>query len=427
MLDPIKKSYILVLSSLVVARMANSNNTGKFSIIPNYGDPKDPNIRAKYGYLEAYVSIVGNVVLFVVKLILGIFINSIALIADSVHTLSDVGTSGIVIFGFKEAKRPPDEKHPYGHGRVEYIATIIIATLLVITGLGFIEQSIERILNVEELLNQDFIFVIGVIIILSAVIKEFMAEFSIKIGKKIKSDILLADAWHHRSDAIASIAVGISLIGSTFGYPLLDPVFGIIVSIIIIYVGIKIMKESSNVLIGHKPDEELIAQIKQIIESIEEVKIVNDISIHDYGVTKVVSLQVGVKNNLRLDDAHEIADKIEAKIRDKMNYTTIVHLEPQEMAMDRTLSENIVEKILDKQKEIISFHKIQIISSGEKDDIKMHIIVDQDMSVNKSHDLCHRLESIIRQDYSKCSIDIHFEPCGNDCKVCTFSCSARTK
>ncbi|MCK5561468.1 MAG: cation-efflux pump [Thermoplasmata archaeon] len=405
--------------------MANSNNPGKFSLIPNYGDPKDPNVRAKYGYLEAFVSIIGNVALFIVKLILGLFINSIALIADSVHTLSDVGTSGVVIYSFKEAKKPPDEKHPHGHGRVEYIATIIIATLLVITGLGFIEQSIGRIINVEELLNQDFIFVIGIIIILTAIIKEFMAEFSISIGRKIKSDILIADAWHHRSDAISSVVVGISLIGTTYGYPLLDPVFGIIVSIIIIYVGIELIKESSSVLIGPAPDKEVITEIKKLVSSIKDVKGINKISVHDYGVSKVVSMRVNVKNNLRLDDAHEIADKIETKIRDKMNYTTIVHLEPKEISVDKKFSEKIVEKILDKEQEIISFHKIQIIATGKKEDIKMHIIVDQDMSVTKSHELCHRLESIIRKEYGACSIDIHFEPCGQDCKVCTFSCGVR--
>ena len=406
--------------------MANSNKPeSKFSMIPEYGNVKDPKIRAKYGYLEATVSIIGNVILFVIKLILGIFINSIALIADSVHSLSDVGTSGVVIYGFKVSKKPPDESHPYGHGRMEYIATLIIATLLLVVGFGIIERSIERMINIEELLNQDFVFIIGIITIVTAVVKELMAEYSILIGKKIQSDILLADAWHHRSDAISSVAVGIGIIATTFGYPILDPVFGIIVSFIIIYVGIEIIKESASVLMGHAPDKELIDKIKNIVGRIKDVKKINKVSIHDYGVSKVVSLSVNVENNLRLDEAHEIADKIENKIRDKMNYTTIVHLEPEEISTGAKLSEEIVEKILDRQKEIISFHKIQIISNGKKDDIKMHIVVDQDLSTNKTHKLCHRLESIISKKYGSCNIDVHFEPCGNDCKVCTFSCSAR--
>ena len=113
------------------------------------------------------------------------FINSIALIADAVHTLSDVGTSGVVIFGFRLAKQPSDKEHPYGHGRIEYIATLIIAVLLVVTGIGFIQQSIERILNNQTIINQEYAIIIGIIIIISSIIKEFMARFSFSIGKKI--------------------------------------------------------------------------------------------------------------------------------------------------------------------------------------------------------------------------------------------------
>jgi cation diffusion facilitator family transporter len=408
--------------------MADSNEAKqKFSIIPEYGDAKDPSIRAKYGYLEATVSIIGNILLFLIKLILGIFINSIALIADSVHSLSDVGTSGVVIYGFKISKKPPDESHPYGHGRMEYIATIIIATLLIVVGFGFIEYSIERILHPQDLLNQDFIFVIGIIVIITAIGKELMAEYSILIGKKIKSDILIADAWHHRSDAISSVAVGLGIIGTTYGYPILDPIFGLIVSFIIIYVGIEIIKDSANVLMGSAPDKELIDDIEKLVTKVDGVKGINKVKIHDYGVTKVVSLGVNVENNLRLDDAHDIADRIEKKIRNKMNYTTIVHLEPEDISTGAKLTEEVVEKILDRQKEIISFHKIQIINNGKKDDIKMHIVVDQNMSTNKTHKLCHRLESTISNEYGTCDVDIHFEPCGKDCKVCTFSCSARKK
>ena len=118
-------------------------NTTKFSLIPDYGDPeKEPGIRAKYGYFEGIVSIIGNTILFVLKLFLGLFINSIALIADAFHTVSDSGTSAVVILGFKMADKPPDKEHPFGHGRIEYIATLIIAILLFMVGISFIEQSI---------------------------------------------------------------------------------------------------------------------------------------------------------------------------------------------------------------------------------------------------------------------------------------------
>ncbi|UCD13825.1 MAG: cation transporter, partial [Thermoplasmatales archaeon] len=200
----------------------------RFLMIPQYGDSQDPIVRAKYGYLEATVSILGNTLLFFLKLLLGLFINSIALIADGVHSLSDVSTSGVVIFGFRIAKKQPDKEHPYGHGRAEYIATLIIATLLIITGFGFIQQSIERIIDPQNITHQEYAIIISVIVMVSAVLKELMARFSFAISKRIKSDVLRADAWHHRSDAISSIGVAISIIVSRYGFPILDPIFGII-------------------------------------------------------------------------------------------------------------------------------------------------------------------------------------------------------
>jgi len=399
--------------------------SNKFSIIPDYGDIKDQNVRAKYGYLEGFVSIIGNTLLFVLKLILGIFINSIALIADSVHTLSDSGTSAVVIFGFKIAKKPPDKEHPFGHGRIEYVATLIVAILLIIVGLSFIEQSIVRILYPENLANSEYALIIGIVVMISAVFKELIAQFSYSIGKKINSDVLIADAWHHRSDAIASIAVGLGIIGSTYGYPFLDPIFGLVVSIIIIYVGLDLIRKTSNLLIGTELDDEIVRKVRKILGPIDGVDDFDEISMHDYGSSKIISMQISVENDLTLEQAHEIADQIENKIKDQMNISTIIHLEPKEEHQDKKITQKIIEGILEKQKEIISFHKIQIIRSGKTENIKMHIIVDKDMSIEDSHKLCHNLESIIEKKYSKCKVDIHLEPCGKDCEVCTFSCSNR--
>jgi len=137
--------------------------------LPEYGDINDPEIRAKYGYLEALVSIIGNVTLFFIKISLALLVNSIGLAADAIHSLSDVSTSGIVIFGFKIAKKRPDKKHPFGHGRAEHIATLIIAVLLIIIGLNFIQQSFDRLLHPEQLSNPDFAIITAIIILSTAI------------------------------------------------------------------------------------------------------------------------------------------------------------------------------------------------------------------------------------------------------------------
>ena len=276
--------------------------------VPDYGDSSDPDVRAKYGYLEASVSIAGNVGLFLLKFILGLFINSIALIADAIHSLSDVATSGVVILGFRIARKPPDAEHPFGHGRMEYIATLVIAIILGITGLEFIIQSVERFSDLGPFANEDFALIVAVAVLASAAVKELMARYSDVLAKRISSDVLSADAWHHRSDAISSIGVAVSIIGSRYGYPILDPIFGIVVAVIIIYVGIRLVRTSSNFLLGTAPDSSIVEEVKALAASVEGVEGVHDLSVHDYGSSKVLTLHVEVEKDLLLEEAHTIAD-----------------------------------------------------------------------------------------------------------------------
>ena len=403
----------------------------KFKIIPDYGDSDNPQIRAKYGYLEAAVSIIVNTLLFLLKLILGLYINSIALIADGVHSLSDTATSGVVIFGFRIAAKKPDKEHPHGHGRAEYIATLIIAILLILVGLGFIQQSIERIINGGTLLHREYAIFISIIVLISAIIKELMARYSNVIAKKIDSDVLKADAWHHRSDAISSIGVAIGILGARFGFPILDPIFGLCVSIIIIYVGVTLLRTASNFLIGKAPDEKFIKQIEEIAEKTDNIKGIHDISLHDYGTTKILTIHVEVASNLQLDEAHKIADNLEENIKNQTKYSSIIHLDPSPIipknSMYKIEKRNIINTILEKQREIKSFHKVSIIQSGEKDKIKMHLVVDKNMPIHESHEICHVLKSLLKKQYGFCEIDIHFEPCIDNCKICTLSCEKKSK
>lgn len=403
------------------------SKSDKSRFIPEYGDVNNPDVRAKYGYLEAKVSIVGNTALFILKLFLGLYINSIALIADAIHTLSDVGTSGVVIFGFRIAKKQPDKEHPLGHGRAEYIATLIIAVLLIVVGIEFIRQSAERIIDIQDITNQEYAIIIFIIVLLSAVAKELMAKYSFVLSKKINSDSLKADAWHHRSDAIASVGVAIGIIGARYGFPILDPIFGLFVAIIIIYVGITLIKTSSNFLIGATIDDQTSEKIKKIAKSMDFIKDVHKVYLHDYGTTKIITLHAEINPDLSIDKAHEIANKLEQKIQVETNFSTVIHLEPANVYNRPKKDDKFIESILSKKKEIKSFHNIRIIQSVEKEDIKMHLVVDKDMSVHDSHELSHSLKSILEKQYGPCEIDIHFEPCINNCKICTISCPKKIK
>ena len=399
----------------------------KFTLIPDYGDINNPTIRAKYGYLEASVSIIVNTLLFLLKIFLGLFINSIALIADGVHSLSDVSTSGVVIFGFRIAKKQPDKEHPYGHARAEYIATLIIAILLIIVGFGFIEQSIQRIINLEKIEHGEYAFIISILVIISAIIKELMARYSSAISKKINSNVLKADAWHHRSDAISSIGVAIGILGARNGLPILDPIFGIVVSIIIIYVGVNLVKNASNFLIGQAPEKDLIDKIKKIADTEKTVNDIHSINIHDYGTTKIITLHAEVNSNLTVEESHEIADSLQNKIKFITNYSTIIHIEPDKSCLDKYNKKKLIEDILLKQKEVISFHKIQIICQKDKDYITMHLIVNKKLSLERLHKFSHKLEDIIKKEYGSSDVNIHFDPCIDNCKKCNLSCKNKYK
>ena len=386
-------------------------------------DLRDPDVRAKYGYLEALVSIIGNSLLFALKLFLGIMINSIGLITDAFHTLSDSASSIVIILGFKASKKIPDKEHPFGHGRFEYISTLVIAVLLFIAGAEFIWQSIQRLnSNLVEIKN-DYLLLIGVVVLLSALAKEAMARYSIKLGKKIESPALLADAWHHRTDALTSVAVGIGIIGANYGIYILDPIFGVVVSLLIIYTAITLFRYSSDTLVGRSPDDATVDSIEKAASSIDGVSGVHKITVHDYGATKVVSLHVEVGCDITAEDAHDIAQKVEDKVAEYTNSSTIVHVDPdKEPKIDIAEVEKAVNDILKENKTILFYHNVKITSSGDQSSIDMHLVVDSEMPVSMSHNLTHYIKTILQKRFPNCSVNIHIEPCNGECATCPGIC-----
>lgn len=288
---------------------------------------KEPS-RASVGYLEAIVSIFGNIFLFAIKLILGIMINSLSLIADAFHSLSDVLTSIVVLVGFKIGGKPADKEHPFGHGRVETVSTLIIAFLLFIVTYDLGKSAIQRIIKPEQV---DFNLLAVIFMIFSAAFKEWMASFSIYLGKKINSTSLIADAWHHRSDAVASFLVGLGLIFARFRIYRVDGILAIFVAALIGMVAVELTKSSANMLIGEAPDRELVEKIRKTALSVRQVVGVHDIFVHDYNTNKVISLHLEVMGNLSADEAHDIATAVEDRIKELSKAISVTaHIDPYE-------------------------------------------------------------------------------------------------
>ena len=182
------------------------------------------NYRSSIGKFQGWVSVFINGLLFVIKFVIGIIIGSVSVIADAIHTLSDVISSGVVIWGFHESEKPADSEHPYGHGRVEYIATLIIAILLIVTGIEFIRSAIGRVLNPAPISPAWWMIIL---ILATVFLKELTARYAEFLSHKISSGTLHADAWHHRADAISSLLVIVAMIAGKYGFHSVDGWAGI--------------------------------------------------------------------------------------------------------------------------------------------------------------------------------------------------------
>ncbi len=279
------------------------------------------------GFLEAWVSIVGNIVLFLFKLLAGLALNSIALVADAFHSLSDVLTSVVVLLGFFFGSKPADSDHPHGHGRMEQVATLIIAIMLLGVAVSMGKGSVARILHQKPVHSN---LTVVLLLLASAAFKEWMASFSVYLGRKINSTALYADAWHHRSDAIATLLVAVGLVVSPLGLFWLDGVLGLGVALLLLWVSWDLSRTSVNELIGKAPDPQIVELIRSFTCAQPGVLSCHGISIHDYTSRAEASLHIVVKERMSAVKAHGVAQGVEMGLKEKLGpqYTVSVHIDP---------------------------------------------------------------------------------------------------
>jgi len=277
------------------------------------------------GYLEGVISIILNTLLFGVKYWVGVNTFSIAIIADAWHTFSDSLTSLVVIMGFKISSKPADKEHPFGHGQAEVVSSVIIGTMLAIVGFNFLIASIQRFENQQSAVYNTVAIIVFVI---SVIVKEGLAQFSIRAGKMIDARSLIADGWHHRSDALVSLMVLAGIfVGKYFWW--VDSVMGIIVSLVIFYTTYLILKESISILIGKVPAEDFKKEIEEIVaDNMPQDVLLHHLHCHRYGDNKELTFHIKLPAEMKLSEAHSISEKLENKIREKMEIETTIHVEP---------------------------------------------------------------------------------------------------
>ena len=325
--------------------------------------------RSTYGILEGWVGLFLNAVLFALKLALGVWIGSVALIADSIHTLADSITSAVLIVGSRIARKPPDREHPFGHGRVETIAAVIIAILLAVAGFEFLQSSVKHILAPEPVHAPWW--VVGVVLVL-AVIKEWNARFAVILARTSGSAAIEADAWHHRSDVFATILVAAGIVGARYGLPILDGIMGVAVSLVILYTAYALAKHSIDPLIGTPPTREDLDRIIAGARSVEEVRGVHDIIVHQYGDRSLISLHVETPASLTPLELHDVAVRVQQRVGEGRKGHVVVHVDPVDRdhpAYDRVRAQ--VKALVKSDDRVASFHDLRV--SGHDGDLAMEV------------------------------------------------------
>ena len=276
------------------------------------------------------VSIIVNLVLSAFKLIAGIVASSYAMISDAIHSASDVVSSVIVIVGVKIANKKSDKSHPYGHERFECIASLILASILVVTGLGIGVSGIQNIFSGEYKQFEIPGLIALIAAIISIVVKEGMYWYARGIAKKINSSAVMADAWHHRSDALSSVGSFIGILGARMGFLVLDSIASTVIAIFIVKAGVEIFIQTVRELTDEACDEETVNKIYNIINKQAGVKRIDDVKTRKFGTKIYVDVEISADGEKTLNETHQIAESIHDEIEQEMTQVKhcMIHVNP---------------------------------------------------------------------------------------------------
>jgi cation diffusion facilitator family transporter len=295
-------------------------------LIKDYKNITDKNVRESYVVLSGLVGILCNLLLFITKFSIGLFINSISIISDAFNNMNDLGSSLISIIGAKLSNRPPDINHPHGYGRFEYIASLIIAFIIFSVGFQLLRSSYNRLYNPQKI---TFSVVILIILILSVLVKLWMFSYNLYIAKQIKSTINKAAAFDSLNDCIATSLVIVTMVIGPFVDISIDGTAGIVISLLILFSGFRIAKDTINLLLGSAPDPEAVEKINRMVGSGKHVIGTHDLKIYDYGPSRVIaSIHAEVPDNLNIAEGHSSINVIENQITEELGIETVIHMDP---------------------------------------------------------------------------------------------------
>ncbi|MBO5889249.1 MAG: cation transporter [Clostridia bacterium] len=379
-----------------------------FSIfIKNSDDVENPVVRYAYGKFLNITCIIFNVLLFAIKLLAGIISGSVAIIADAINNITDASTNVVGFLGFKLANLPADEEHPYGHGRYEYVASLVVAFIIMFIGIELFRGSLDKILNPT---NINFEIVTVLILVVSILIKLFMSVLSGFAGKKIKSDTLIAVSTDSRNDVMSTFAVLVSLIIFKIFNINIDGYVGIIVSIVILISGIKIIAETVGTLLGKAPDKEFVDKLRNKIMSYESVLGTHDLMVHDYGPgRRFASVHIEMPAEEDPIKSHEIIDTIEMDIYKEMNLHISIHYDPIS-TKDELLNEmkEYIALGVKKISEHATIHDLRIVRGIERNIAVFDLLLPYSVKISEKQ-IKEETAKLVKDKYSSFDINIKID------------------
>lgn len=364
--------------------------------IKNYQNTEDTQVRTSYGILSSCVGIFCNVLLFGVKLAIGLLMNSLAIMADAFNNLSDAASSIISFVGVKLAGKPADKEHPFGHGRIEYISALIVSFLVIEVGITCLKSSFGKLFHPEDI---SFDWVSFLILLLSVGVKLWMCFFNRRLGKRIDSKVMLATAADSAGDVIVTSATLASILICYFTDVNIDAFTGVAVSLLVIWAGISIARDTLEPLIGQRPDPELYRQIQQMVESYDGIVGTHDLIIHNYGPNRsMASIHAEVPRETDIEVSHEIIDKVEREVARKLNLFLVIHMDPVEIHDEKVLAVkaklNGVIRALDPQ---LTFHDFRVVNGQQQINLIFDLVIPFSYSQTDAEKVVHQVKSLMHE------------------------------
>ncbi|HJC13990.1 cation diffusion facilitator family transporter [Agathobaculum sp.] len=364
---------------------------------------RDARVRERYGVLSGAVGIACNVFLFILKVVIGLVTGSISIAADAFNNLSDGLSCMISIVGFKVSGKAPDEKHPFGYGRTEYIAGLVVAFIIVLVGFEFFKTSIDRILHPAPVA---FSLVLVVILAISMLVKLWMGAFNVQIGRRIDSPVLMAAGQDSRNDVITTGVVILGMVAGQFTTLPVDGYVGVLVAAFIVWAGFGIARDTVAPLLGEAADPEIAKNIEKLVMESEYIVGVHDLIVHNYGAGRwLASLHAEVPSDSDFVAVHEVIDEAEKRVWQRTGVYLVIHMDPIDVNNEHVAAlREQVDAVLRAIDENLSMHDFRVVDGARQINLIFDVVVPFSYDNDAKRDLMMTIRDKLKE------IDYRYNP-----------------